>query len=221
MTTTQTSTRSTKPKPASSRAKKGTSLVKPETKTEIILSGPQLDAEIRKLNENRELSYGDRLALLDKLFAAWPRPRLPELYETEVIVLPSAHRAIAVSGQTVQENSKLREIKNYWPLIEIYEIPASGKISDARLLRMDRFSVEYGDWEKSAVLVSRHVEILGPCEVVHDPTQPIEGLARRACVMRTKAPLRVHVDTIEQAKRNGVGHPTHYNEYNRTGRFGC
>lgn len=217
MTTTTTSTRSTKSKPASSRVKKGTSLVK----TEIILSGPQLDAEIRKLNENRRLSYGDRLALLDKLFAAWPRPKLPELYETEVIVLPSAHRAIAVSGQTVQENSKLREIANYWPLIEIYEIPESGKISDARLLRMDRTSIEYGDWEKSAVLVSRHVEILGPCEVVHDPTQPIEGLARRACVMRTKAPLRVHVDTIEQAKRNGVGHPTHYNEYNRTGRFGC
>lgn len=217
-TTTETPSRSRRSSTPSSK-KRGK---EPEAKP-IILVGDDLNKAIVRINSDSRLNPADRRAALDVLLFSFPiEPHPAGLYETETYVLPGGVlRAISVSGQTIAENTKTAGAEFFWPLIDVYEVPSMDRVRDSVLIAIERDMTPEvrGSWHRG-VNVFRHVEILGQSFVHHDPTQPIDHLPRRACVMFTRAPLRLHVDTVEQAKKNGKGHVA-FNPANFSGRFGC
>lgn len=107
----------------------------------------------------------------------------PKTFKTFEVYLPAGLRATAISSDALRENQRISPVDNSWPVVEIFDLLNSE--GDLRHVTQVRIEDPETHIERE---VFRHVEILGPCRVMHDPHNP----------------LRVHVDTNEQTSRNGV-----------------
>lgn len=151
----------------------------------------------RKKDPSTALTRGDEQAMLARETDA-PRTDLGETFKTFEHLLPGGKlRAIAISSEALRQNQQIAPTRNMWPVVEIFDVP-NGDLRDATNITIE--DPETGHHRE----VFRHVEILGPCRVVHSPDLPLQGNGRRVAVMVTAAPLRVHVDTDEQMQKTGV-----------------
>lgn len=171
-------------------------------KTARRMTTSQLNDRIIEINNNVMMTRGDRVAALDELLtkAGFPREKAPDLYQTEMIVLHGGPlRVISVSGEVMKTNSEISDVRGHLPAINIFVTP------------LDETDLTFASmiWLGGRTQAARHVEILGPSTVFHNPAQPVAQLPRRSAVMATRAPLRVHIDTREQvllyARRSQYG----------------
>lgn len=176
----------------------------------------------RKKTES--LTKGDEQAMLAKEAEAHPKADLGTTFKTFEHHLPAKLRAIAISSEALRANGSLDKDR-MWPVVEIFDLPDDGDLRAAT-----SFGIEGPDGTVAHVF--RHVEILGPCRVAHNPEMPLQHNGRRVAVMVTEAPLRVHVDTPEQMNLNGTrasstkddgssGGSSGGSSYGRSRPFGC
>ena len=143
------------------------------------------------------LTDGDVQAKLAKEVPEFPE-KPNDIYKTVPTLLEAKRRIIAVSGNNLRDNA-YRTAENMFPVIEIWEPTSEGAfmMRDAKL-----------------VMGARHVEILGPSRIYHDPVDPLDDSSRRVAVMVTEAPIRVYLDTPEQVELTQTRAAT-------TGSWGC
>jgi hypothetical protein len=142
------------------------------------------------------LTKGDAQAALARDAENRPKVNLGSSFKTIPHHLPGRLRAIAISSESLRANQHVNPVTNMWPVIEIFDLP-----EDGNTMLAEPVEIEVDGYNRE---VFRHVEILGPSRVVHNPLLPLQGNGRRVAVMVTEAPLLVHVDSEEQAQRNGV-----------------
>lgn len=131
------------------------------------------------------MTPGDALAELDRNGTIPKLPvTVPELFKTNGVLLPPARRAIAVNGQRLANNEYEKKAHQHTTIFELFELEADedGTFDMRRAQRIGNY---------------RHVEILGPCWLHHNPEQPLAGIPRRVGVMVTDSAVRVYEDTEE------------------------
>ena len=95
-------------------------------------------------------------------------------------------------------NAYVANLKDYFPVIEIFEMKDGATPRDAE-----------------RIAIARHVEILGPSWIHHDPQAPLGSNTRRSSVLATESALRIFEDTDAQkatqakAVPYGCGQPTY------------
>jgi len=154
-----------------------------------------INGSINRILSDENLTDSDRQQQLDSLLGRTNIPQ-PALFETFERVLPGRPRVIAVSGTALNVNIDLKP-EAVWPVVEVFEIGDDGLIETAKPVIL----LDANGHERE---VFRHVEILGPCRIIHMPKNPLGYNMRRTAVMQTEAPLRIHVDTAAQAAKNGT-----------------
>lgn len=156
-----------------------------------MLNEKLINEKIAEINDDSSLTTGDRRARFDALLKDWPMRPMPELFQTSMEILPGGIlRAVSVSGQQISENDRL-EISEAMSVLMVYEL------GEDKHEWLHASALEF-DAAKHFI---RHVDILGPSWVHHDPAHPIGNLKRRSCVMLTKSPLRLFLDTQEQVEK--------------------
>ena len=177
---------------------------------------PTLDERIIEINTKFLEDSPDRRQAYDELFGKMLD--MPELFDTEVIVLPSALRIVAVSSNALLVNRELIK-ESAWPVIEVFRTEA---------VYRDRNSLRRAAWPEEftrsggRVTMVRHIEMLGRCRVIHAPEDALQHNAKRVAVMITEEPVRIFIDTPAQAAKCGKD-PVETEARNpQTGRrFGC
>lgn len=128
-----------------------------------------------------KMTDGDQQADLAK---ASPALKIPKpLFGTTSRILPAARRIVAVSGRALADNVNIYTTSRQRPVVEIWEITTEG---------------DYEKYDARFLMNVRHVEILGPSWVFHDPHDRLNGSDKRTAVMETSSPLRVYEDTEGQ-----------------------
>lgn len=132
------------------------------------------------------MTPGDALAELDRNGTIPKLPTtVPELFKTNGgVLLPPMRRAIAVNGARLGNNEYEKKAHHHTTIFELFELEPDedGTFDMRRAKRLGNY---------------RHVEILGPCWLHHNPEQPLAGISRRVGVMVTDSAVRVYEDTQE------------------------
>lgn len=166
-----------------------------------------LTRTLEEVLADTSLAESDRRAELDRILVEYPKPALPSEFEVTEHVLPPARRIVAISGSTLHNNSDGRQPAAHWPVIEIFEDPREEGLR--------------GPFYPKVVTINgyhmfRHVQILGPSQIVHDPVTALENSPRRIAFLATSAAMRVYIS------ENGPAAPV-YPDTPLGGkrRFGC
>lgn len=141
------------------------------------------------MSEN--MSDGDRqaaLASLVPILNTKPKP----LFDTKPRLMEPAKYVIAVSSEGITRNQRLMaegySEAVHHPLIEVFRLQEKGEMKSAEFV---------GSY--------RHIELLGPAWIYHDPEDVLQYNHRRATVLQTESALRVYADTEEQTERVRLG----------------
>lgn len=165
-----------------------------------------LTRTLEEVLADTSLAESDRRAELDRILVEYPKPALPSEFEVTEHVIPPARRIVAISGGTLHTNSDGRQPAAHWPVIEIFEDPREEGLR--------------GPFYPKVVTINgyhmfRHVQILGPSQIVHDPVTALENSPRRIAFLATSAAMRVYID------ENGPAAPVYPDTTNGKKRFGC
>lgn len=138
------------------------------------------------------MTKGDALAELDRTGMLPQVEQKPKsLYTTKEKLLEPADYVIAVSSSGIAHNARLYNEGDFISVIEVWRVGPGGTLRDHAV----------------PVVTARHVEILGPSWIHHDPSDTLVYAPRRATLLRTRSALRIYVDDEAQIARSGEAIP--------------